>query len=204
MSTKYTLNVTNNTTQTGDFMVFQESPDANVSNVRTLAWLAMTAHPTADLEFQWSLDYSFVWTKTTDLKPGTVVNTGQTWAANLDTSNQITLDEHSEDAYTFSDQSQGLSDGTLQIVQANSVQSGDVSVGIGMSGKAAFLVEARPNAKVIMTPKEKPTYWLVHGDYQEGQVLDTNEVAKNACRIEFDETQSMEVSLNHDNTWSIG
>lgn len=203
MATTYTLNVTNNTTQTGRFMIFQESPDVNVPNVVTLAWLAKTAHPTTDLQFQWSLEYDFVWANKTDLKPGTLVNTNQTWAANLSTSNQITLDEHSEDEYTFSDQSPGLSDGALHIDQASSVQSGSASVGIGISGKAAFLVEDQPNTKVIMTPKDKPTYWLAHGDYQEGQVLDTNEVAKNACRIKFDETQSMEVSLNHDNTWSI-
>ena len=203
MSTTYTLNVTNNTTQTGDFVIFQETPDSNVANVMTLAWLTKRAHPTTQLQFDWSVDYNFTWAKTTDLKPGTLVDTSQAWDACLSTSNQVTLGEDGEDAYTFSDQSQGPNDGTLHINQASSVQSGGASVGIGMSGKAAFLVEAQPNTKVIMTPKEKPTYWLAHGDYQEGQVLDTNEVAKNACRIEFNETQSMQVSLNHDNTWSI-
>lgn len=202
MSTTYTLNVSNNSTQSGNFVIFQEMPDVNVPNVTTLAWLAKSAHPTSNLEFQWQLDYSFVWSKSTNLKPGAVVKTSQAWGANLEELNQVTFDQHPKNAYTFSNQNQGPTDGSLHIDHTDSVETDAASVGIGMSGKAAFLVESQPDTKVIMTPKSKPIYWLIHGNFEEGEVLNVNDVFKNAHQIEFEGTSLVNVSLNNDNTWS--
>ena len=200
MSDKYTLNVTNNSTQSGSFCIFQEVPDTNVPNVTTLAWLAKPAHPTTELEFEWALDYNFAWTKKTDLKPGTIVNTSQAWSANLETLNKVEFD-YTDGAYTFANQTQGAYEGNLYIDQTQRVQSDDASVGIGMSGKGTFLVGSQPNMKIIMTPK--PTYWLIFGYFQEGEVLDIAEVTENACRLQYKGTTNMNVSFEADNTWKI-
>ena len=119
--TTYTLNVSNHSTQSGSFSIFQKAPDTNTSNVLSLAWLAKPAHPTTNTEFTWDLDYSFVWSKTTNLKPGAVVKASEVWTACQKTSNRVDFDL-SEDAYTFSDQRQGEHEGNLYINQTENVQ----------------------------------------------------------------------------------
>ena len=200
MTDIYKLNVQNNSTQTGSFCIFQELPDVNVPGITTLAWLAKPAHPTSHLEFEWGIDYSFVWSKTTDLEPGTIVKTSQSWNANLSTLNHVNFN-YADGAYTFSDASQGDYEGNLYIDQTKRVVSNDASVGIGMSGKGAFYVPSQPNMKVIFTPK--PTYWLIFGNFEEGEVIDITKVTDNALRLQYKGTKVMNVELNGSNTWSV-
>ncbi len=200
MSDKYTLSVLNDSTQTGNFCIYQEDPDTNIGNIITLAWLAKPAHPTTLLEFEWELDYNFAWTKQTELRPGSIVNTSQAWDANLSTQNQVDFDLVNG-AYTFLNPGQGGYEGNLYINQSQRVQTKEAYVGIGMSGKGTFLVESQPNMKMVMTPK--PTYWLVFGNYQEGQVLDRSSMTDTACKLEFKGTTSENVVLKPDNTWEI-
>ena len=199
MSDIYTLTVTNNSTQTGCFCIFQEQPDVNMPGITTLAWLAKPAHPSTLLEFEWGLDYNFVWSKSTNLRPGTIVKTSQAWDANLSTLNKVKFDLASG-AYTFSDQAQGAHEGNLYIEQTKRVSSNDASVGIGMSGKGTFLVPSQPNMNIIMTPK--PTYWLVFGDFKEGEVLDTTTITETALRLQYKGTTSMNVEFTGNNTWN--
>lgn len=199
MSDLYTLNVQNNSTQTGSFCVFQEQPDINLPGITTLAWLAKPAHPSTLLEFEWGLDYSFVWSKSTNLKPGTIVKTSQAWDANLSTMNKVKFDL-SDGAYTFADQEQGAHEDNLYIEQTNRITSNDACVGIGMSGKGTFLVSSQPNMNIIMTPK--PTYWLVFGDFKEGEVLDTTKITETALRLEYKGTRAMNVEFTGNNTWN--
>ncbi len=198
MTDKYTLSVMNDSTQAGSFCIYQELPDTNIGNITTLAWLAKAAHPTTRLDFEWGLDYDFVWAKTTQLRPGTVVKTSQAWDANLSTTNQVDFD-YTNGAYTFANQSQGGYEGNLYINQTQRVRTAEASVGIGMSGKGSFLVESQPNMKIVLTPK--PTYWLVFGQFKEGEVLDISKVTKTACKLEFKGTNNMNVVLKSDNTW---
>lgn len=200
MSTKYTLNVSNHSTQTGTFCIFQEIADNNMSNGQTIAWLAKTAHPTTTLEFEWHTDYNFVWAKTTSMEPGTVIKAGQSWEANLTTTNQVTFD-YSENSYTFSNQTQGPEAGKLFIDQTTKVRLNDASVGIGMSGKGTFLYPSQPNTTLVLTPK--PTYWLIFGDYVEGEILDISKVMDNALKLTYEGTTEMNVELQADDTWRI-
>ncbi len=200
MTEKYQLNVQNNSTQTGSFCIFQELPDVNVPGIVTLAWLAKSAHPTTHLEFQWGLDYCFVWHKTKSLSPGTIVESGQSWDANLSTLNHINFN-FENGAYTFSNPSQGDYEGNLYIDQTKRVRANDASVGIGMSGKGAFAVASQPNMKVIFTPK--PAYWLIFGNFEEGEVIDITKVTDNALKLQFEGTTEMNVELTGANTWSV-
>ncbi|MCV6638912.1 hypothetical protein [Candidatus Albibeggiatoa sp. nov. NOAA] len=200
MSDKYTLTVTNDSTQTGNFCIYQAEPDTNIGHIITLAWLAKSAHPSTVLEFEWQLDYDFIWTKQTELRAGSIVNTSQAWQANLCTNNQVDFDLIS-DAYTFANPSQGGYEGNLYINQSQRVRTGEAHVGIGMSGKGTFIVKSQPNMKVVMTPK--PTYWLVFGNYKEGQVLDISEVTNTSCKLEYKGTTNMQVALKADNTWEV-
>ena len=200
MSDKYILNVKNNSTQSGSFCIYQEAPDINLPGITTLAWLAKPAHPSTLLEFEWYLQYCFVWSKTTDLRPGTIVKSSQAWDANLSTLNHVNFD-YAGGAYTFKDPSQGDYEGNLYVDQSKRVVSNDASVGIGMSGKGAFVVPSQPNMKVIMTPK--PTYWLLFGDFDEGEILDVTQVTENAVKLQYKGTKVLNVEFTGNNTWSV-
>ncbi len=200
MSTKYTLTVSNHSTQTGTFCIFQEIADNNMPNGHTIAWLAKTAHPTTTLEFEWHTDYNFVWAKTTSMEPGTVIKTGQSWDANLNTSNQVTFD-YSQNSYTFSNQTQGELAGRLFIDETERVQIDGASVGIGMSGKGTFLMPSEPNMRLVFTPK--PTYWLIFGNFEEGQILDVSKIMDKALKLTYQDTTDMKVELLADETWKI-
>jgi len=196
MSDTYSLTIENNSTQSGDFCIFQEVPDVNVPNVVTLAWLSKTGHPTTKITFDWLIDYSFFWSTQTDLVAGAHVKAEQCWKANLATGNLLDLDRY-DGAYTFTRQRQGEYEGNLYINQTGRVQSDDASVGIAMSGKGAFAVKSQPNMKIIMTPK--PTYYVVFGYFEEGDVIDIAEVTESAYKIQFKGTTSMALEFTPEN-----
>ena len=200
MSDKYILHVKNNSTQIGSFCIFQELPDINVSGITTLAWLAKSAQPSTLLEFEWGQDYSFIWARSTQLKPGTVVRTGQTWSANLKTQNKVNFD-YLNGAYTFSEQSQGDHLNNLFIEQSHRIKPQDAYIGIGMSGKSTFLVPAEPNINVILTPR--PSYWLLFGDYKEGEVLNVTRVLDRALKLDYNGINFLNIELTDDNNWNI-
>lgn len=196
MSNQYTLTVTNNSTQTGDFCIFQEQPDINTPGITTLAWLTKRANPSTSLEFQWNLDYNFVWSNSTNLKPGTIVETSHKSDANLISSNQINFDSDNE-TYTINDQIRGSRQSNTNLKKNKQAEA---SVSIGMSGKGTFILPSQPNMKISMA--SKPTYWIVFGDFQEGEVLDIQKVSKNALRLQYDGTKSMDVEFTEKSTWS--
>ena len=194
MSNQYTLTVTNNSTQKGDFCIFQEQPDSNAQGVITLAWLAKPAHPSTSLEFEWDLEYSFAWANTTDLKPGTIVKTSQEWDANVSSLNKVKFDSDNG-TYTLNDQVQGTRESNLNVKKDKQAE-----VSVGISGKGAFIVPSQPNMNIVMTPK--PTYWIVFGDFQEGEILDVEKITKNALRLQYDGTNSMNVEFTGKNRWN--
>jgi len=200
MSTKYSCTVKNDSAQAGDFCIFQEVPDVNIPNVVTLAWLAKAANPTTTLKFDWSLDYSFIWSNTTNLQPGTHVATSQSWPCDTTTSNRISLDKVNS-AYTFDNQTQGDYRGNLYIDQGQTVQSNKISVGIGMSGNGTFLVPSQPNMQLCFTPK--PTYWLVFGSFVEGEVVDIAQVTENAFKLDYKGVTDMNVTFGADNIFKL-
>lgn len=200
MSDKYTLNVQNNSTQTGSFCIFQDSPDINLPGITTLAWMAKAAHPSTLLEFEWGIDYSFVWARAVDLKPGTVVKTSQSWEADLRIKNKVQFD-YINGAYTFSNQTQSTHPSSLYINNSHRINSKEAAVGIGMSGKGTFLVPAEPNMNVIMTPK--PQYWLTFGDYKEGEVLDISKITGKSIKLDYKGKNALNVELTSDNNWKV-
>ncbi len=200
MTDRYTLTIHNNSTHSGTFCIFQKEPDMNMPDIFTLAWLTKKSHPTSEINFEWEFEYNFVWSKSTTLAPGNHIESSQTWNANLSTLNQVNLD-YTEGAYSFNDIRQGSEHGSLSINQSSQVIQHDACVGIGMAGKATLVVPTQPNTEIEFTPK--PTYWLIFGDFKEGEVIDTTTVTKNALKLEFNASKKLNVSLNADNTWTI-
>ncbi len=200
---EYTINFKNNSSQKGIACVYQTDPDLGVHNVMSLAWFCKSAHPTTNVQFKWSLDYCFTWSRTGALKPGIIYKASQTWPADLTNKNAVDFSKDlSLDNYTFENQIAGPYDGSLYVNEKRTVCANDASVGIGMAGSGTFVVNSQPNMQLQFTPH--PKYWITFGNFQEGQVLDIGEVTSTAQELAFPINQySLNVNLNQDNTWSI-
>lgn len=203
MSTNYTLQVTNNSTQYQDLCIYQKQPDLDVPNALSLAWLAAPAWPGTTVTFNWSLDYSFVWAQTGSIKPGVMFQPQQTVPADPDSlaSNQIQFD-YRNGAFTFMPGSAlGVPQlGSLYIRELSGIPANVACVGIGMSNAGTFVAPAQPNFNLIFTPH--PEYWLTAGTFEQGEVLDVEEIT-NEISVPFDGTFSMKAVLDAQNNWTV-
>lgn len=203
MPTQYSLTVTNNSNQFQDLCVYQKPVDIGVPNVMSLAWLTAPAWPQTIVKFSWQLDYCFVWSQTGVLTPGVTFQAQQTVPADPDNlnANQIQLD-YSSGAFNFvSAPAIGTPQlGSLYVRELPSIPINKASVGIGMSNAGVFAVAAEPNMNLVFTPH--PAYWLTAGQFQQGQVVDIEQIT-NEQQVPFDGTFDMVAVLNPDNTWTV-
>ena len=104
-------------------------------------------------------------------------------------------------AYFFTPTVTAQPTGILRVIQTPTVPLKQASVGIGMSGSGTFVVQAQPNLTLNFTPH--PKYYIVAGNYSQGQVLDIAETT-NAAEVAFPPgVYQMTAILNEDNTWTI-
>lgn len=196
MGQQYRLTIENQSTMSGDICVFQATPDLNVPGVLTLAWLAKRAHPGTTVAFTWSVDYNFVWSEQVVLKSGVKIVAAQVIDADLSDGNQVTFDH--DGAYQFSEPTHGPQSGSLYIMQGPNVPPHGATVGIGMSGHGTFVVPSQPNVEVYFTPH--PKYYVVFGDYEQGEVIDVSQMSQ-TVEAEFNGTTSVTLTLNAQNLW---
>ncbi len=198
MSDKYTLSVDVEATITGNVCVYQQIPNLNDYNILTLAWLSKRVHPSTQVIFEWTIDYNLTWGTQGSFGNGATFEASQTVDANLTTLNQIDFD-YTDGAYNFGAPNQNP-DGAdnLYINQGANVRSNDALVGVGMSGAGTFVVKSQPNLRVIFHPK--PTYYIVFGDFIQGQVMDITELT-NSQKIVFNGTTDKALKLTSQNTW---
>lgn len=196
----YTLIFKNNSTNSANACVYQQDPNIGVPDVMSLAWFSKYAFPTTTVTFQWTIDYSFVWSETGVLVPGVIFTATQNWGADLSTTNQVTF-SHPGQAYTFQNQTAGPQGGSLYITEDGTLPIKQASVGIGMGGFGTFVVQAQPNWNLVFTPH--PEYWITFGNYTQGEVLDQTSIS-NPAKVAFPvNTYSMTAILNPDNTWTV-
>jgi hypothetical protein len=174
--TQYSLTCINNSTQLGSFAVFQKPPASQVpSNVFSLAWFARPAHPGTRVTFQWTVDYSFVWSETGILIPGITFDASEVVPADPYGQNFVQLTQDKWGASFFDGLGRNGTIGALTIQQLADVVPNRTSVGVGMSGSGTFAVQAAPNMTAVFTPH--PNYWVLFGNYQAGQVMDIEDVS---------------------------
>ncbi|HYF92553.1 MAG TPA: protein rhiA [Symbiobacteriaceae bacterium] len=198
MGQKYKLTIANQSTMTGNFCVFQDIPDVNCPGVLTLAWLVKRSHPGTTVDFEWSVDYDFVWSEQGSLLKGTKFQASQVvTGADLLNYNQISFDY--DGAYHFSNLTRGPRTGSLYVMEGPDVPNAQAHVGVGMSGKGTFVVPAQPNIELYFTPH--PKYYVVFGNYTQGEVIDITEMTKIA-NVQFDSTHfEVPLKLNERNLW---
>ena len=125
----------------------------------------------------------------------------QSWDCDPYLKNSVDFNK-SGNAYTFNNLQQNHEGdgGTLYINQLGGVVPKESHVGVGMSGSGTFLVPSQPNMKLMFRPK--PTYYLVFGNFVQGQVMDITALT-NVYKLEYGGSiNSISVSLNKDNMWS--
>lgn len=197
---QYSVIFINNSNNQGSACLYQRDPNIGIPNVMSLAWFARTSFPTTKIQFQWTIDYCFVWSQTGQLVPGVVFEASQVWPADLSNTNQVTFTNQGG-AYTFLNQMAGPQQGSLFIRVDNTVPPYQAAVGIGMSGAATFATQAQPNWSLVFTPH--PQFWIAFGNFTQGEVLDV-EAISNPAQIQFPaNVYSMTATLNPDNTWTI-
>ena len=201
MSTKFKLTVKNDSKNYGNICVYQTLPD-QPDNMMSLAWFSKAAHPGTNVEFDWTLDFNFIWSDQGELKPGVRFLASQILDADPAdiTKNSVAFTKQ-YDAYRFGETKKATKEGTLGIYTDQTVPHGEASVGIGMSGNGTFAVTATPNYNFTFLPH--PRYWVAFGTYQVGEVVDIESMT-HAIEIVYDpDVYERTVTLQSDNTWRI-
>lgn len=195
----YNIRVINNSFNVSDVMVFQKQIDSNAPSLLPLAWLTRTMYPNSNVEFQWDVDYSFMWSETGELVPGVVFNPSEVRETALGAENEITF-THNQ-VYQFANQKTTSPEGDLIIMQDSSIPFNQASVGIGMSNSGMFAIQAQPNVSFTFEPQ--PRYFVALGHYKQGEVLNVNSLY-NTVEVYFPaNVYSMTVILNQNNTWTV-
>ncbi|GAA2577671.1 hypothetical protein GCM10010435_62300 [Winogradskya consettensis] len=214
--TTYELAITNQSDQELDFCLYQDNPNISNSKVMSTAWLKKTLAPTSQGKFTWTVDWSFMWDETGTPAPGVSFEVGQTWPADPSASNtwstptvggdQVNLTYNaSNDTYTFEtgkgQHNPPPQDGILYIYQQNPIPPGQASIGLGMSGKPVYALQAEPNLHANFDAT--PVYYITAGTYTEGIVLDVTQITEKA-EVQFPTNVfSMTATLTSTNIWSV-
>ncbi len=203
MSTEYSLKVKNESQNTGDFCVYATEPEGNRNNIYSLAWFTKRVKPNTTVTFKWRVDFSFMWTETGILKPGVLFDASETLGTDpSDISINSTVLTHDGGAYAFIEPyaaEHKTSRGNMGIFTDDSIPHGMASIGIGISGNAAFATQATPNYSFTFLPHLK--YWITFGDYVEGKVLDLSKKAGNYEIVYNPNVYSRSLVLDTSNKW---
>jgi rhizosphere induced protein len=197
----YTVQVTNNSMEFQDIVLYQRLGDAGVPNAISLAWLTAPAWPSTTTTFTWKPEYSFMWSRTSPLQPGVTFRSEQTRAADPDDLNQNFTQFGSRGGRLgFTDGGRSSGSGTLTIAVDGSVPQETAALGFGMAGEPFAAVDAQPNFNVVMTPH--PDYWIAAGTYTKGEVLDVEEINRTAA-LPFQDTFDLRAVLDITGNWTI-
>lgn len=191
MSTTYRLHVTNSSNAFETFAVYQNDPDLGVYNVVNLAWFAKGAHPSQHLLFEWTIDYSVMWSEAgltgTSGSPVKFVVGQEVGVDPSDTGNNgVEL--------TYED---GVPLLQLAPLAAGTPQRGNIYVdelatlpdqncgmiGLAIGGSPAYAAPAARNRLEVFTPH--PNYWITAGNFEAGVALDAEEISDRSQNLAY-------------------
>lgn len=196
----YTLRFKNRSNSQHDFLCYQQSIEVNTPYVYTLAWFAKPVANGVDVDFTWTIDYSFVWSEQGTLKPGITFKAQQALAADLQSANLVNFADIGN-AFQFANLVGTGAQGSLTIDCDDTIPKGAAYVGVGMSGQGTHVVAAEPNFAAVFTPH--PEYWISFGSFEPGQVLDTQTMV-NSEPVPFPvNVYGMTATLDSGNNWTL-
>lgn len=206
--TEYSIVFVNKSTQAGTACLYQGTeplilqPDADQSELFTLAWFTKKTNPNTKVKFGWNYEFCFVWDDLIDAEPGRVVDAGETVKCDAFTDNNFIRIEKANGAYRFKGPG-NLERMGLFVHSENTVPHKEAVAGIGMAGSGTFVRYMAPNMMYAFMLRSRPQYFIAFGDFETGQILD---VEKLPCTQEVTfppNVYSMLVTLHEDNTWTV-
>ena len=201
---QYHLELVNDSNQEWTFYVYQKAPERTHEKIFSLAWLVspFKVRVGDHINFDWSIDYQFVWSSSGTLMPGVVFRAGGEKPCKPSGKNHTKFSAPVGKAPGLSDAFKGGDQGTLCIEDGEYVPPDTFSVGIGMSGNGTFVDQAGPNLTHLFTPT--PNYWVAAGrEVKIGTVLDIQTVTKTDQVIFDHNVYSMKATLTQSNEWEI-
>ena len=137
MGDNYTLRFKNRSDSQHDFLVYQKGIEVNMPNIYTLAWFAKPVANGVDVDFTWTIDYSFVWSEQGQLKPGITFHANQVVVGDLLTANLIDFSKV-DGAFQFGKPTGTGASGSLTIDGDNSIPKHAAKVGIGPDKRRGY------------------------------------------------------------------
>lgn len=196
----YTLRFKNRSGSQHDFLCYQQGIDVNTPYIYTLAWFAKPVANGVDVDFTWSIDYSFVWSEQGTLKPGITFSAQQVIDADLQTANLVGFTD-SAGAFQFGAPNATGTAGSLTIDCDGTIPKNAALCGIGMSGQGTHVVAAEPNFAAVFSVH--PEYWISFGSFVPGQVVDTQTMV-NSEPVPFPvNVYGMTATLDSGNNWTL-
>jgi hypothetical protein len=196
----YTLRFKNRSNSQHDFLCYQQGISVNQPGVYTLAWFAKPVANGVDVDFTWSIDYSFVWSEQGTLKPGITFLAQQSIDADLQTDNFVDFTQIGG-AFQFANENGSGAAGSLTIDCDGTIPKSVAMIGVGMSGQGTHVVAAEPNFAAVFTPH--PEYWISFGSYLPGQVIDVQTMV-NSDQVTFPaNVYEMTATLDSGNNWTL-
>ena len=172
---QYQIRIVNNSKiDNQNAIVFQQQPDLP-SDVYSLAWLSKMCHAGTWIDFDWTIDYNFVWGQEGDLKPGVNYKAGQVVPADFTVNSKVTL--LYDGGFKFGPTVQGPTPGNsaLYVSQPTGVPGYDDpnqgSVGIGMSGSGTYVTPTSSDGAGGTQFTINPVYWVAFGSHLAGTVV---------------------------------
>ncbi|MCU1347381.1 MAG: hypothetical protein JWO56_411 [Acidobacteria bacterium] len=195
------LILVNNSPNAGNLVVYQQLGPQRPQ--LPLAWFSKYVYPQTQVSFSWDpSDYDFVWSGTGQIQSGVVFEASQVVPANLTTKNQITLAyDPVNHVFYFKSQTAGRQAGTFTINQDDTIPLNGAAVGIGMAGRASFAVQAVPAVTLQIVPDI--TYWVTFGTIQQSAFFIAETFVAPVQAAFPQNVNSMTVTLNPDNTWTV-
>ena len=171
-------------------------------NAPLIAWEAALATSGADGIFAWTDYWQFVWTKTSTLAPGTLLEPGELLYADPRSGNQVTLRFSEEDSrFAFTGQHAVSPPDRFTIDADGALPPQQVAAGLAIGGQLVTVVPILPAMKYVFAAPDQ--VWIALGDVRRGQVLGDNLVTDDVQIVFPPNTVSMTATLNHDRSWSI-
>jgi hypothetical protein len=207
MSTTYRLQVANNSSAFEQFAIYQNDPDLGVSNAMSLAWFVQGAHPGQTLYFEWTVDYSVMWSRSGITGNAVKFVIGQEVPVDpSDTKgNGVDLD-YADDVPLLRPARFALGTSRSGCIYVNEKSSlPDTSagmIGLAVGGKPAYAAVAAPNRLEVFSPHLN--YWITAGTFEQGVALDAEEISSRSQQIVYDEgVFDLAVGFDRSRVWSV-
>lgn len=157
------------------------------------------------VNFEWEENYYFTLEQTGNIGKISFI-ASQTFQADLNNKNQITLDKNQEGIYyltnpNYERREYSATEIIFTIRQTQNVVRDEALIGIGMSGKPIASIQSSPNLTAVFKVSQSPTYGIFWGNYRTGEIIDIRQIT-NKEKIAFPPgIKSIRLVLLEDNTW---